>query len=325
MAKLTGVNIAIDVEEIELDDRSYVRTDADPKAGDIVRVDRLVEGWMWADLTVGAFYAVEEEDDERGPFFRDEAGDKRGFNGNHECSAVREAVAVFTPEPVVPKVGDYVRITKNQNAARVGAVVKVNAVRPKMRGQALPTVEYTWTTPDGLQIDRWVSDAYEVVPAPAPVAPPKRPFKVGDKVVLTATKARCGFGSRVKTGDIGVVAEILSSKAFPGKLRVDFPEHKRWNGYDEEFRLAMPADEYAASWAKLGRKPHEYKAGDIVKVTCAGAEHIAGIPVGTITEIVRAEGCGVRVAAKNLSGSNAWFVADSGVQLVTPVEQRLDK
>lgn len=104
----------------------------------------------------------------------------------------------------------------------------------------------------------------------AATAPPKP--KTGDIVVITANTN----ASRNKVGDIGKVGESTSYDAIvdvPGKTEGT----GNWTMY-EDMRLATPAEieKYEASlvqmekdavFTKAGRKPNEYRKGDVVRFT----------------------------------------------------------
>ena len=90
---------------------------------------------------------------------------------------------------------------------------------------------------------------------------------------------------------------------------------------DEEVAEAKAQAEKAtleAKWAKIGRKPNEFKEGDIVRVTDRlGA---MGLYVGFITEIA-AIGPGPHPLV--IGTNEIHYYAE--VELITPVESRFDR
>jgi hypothetical protein len=101
MAKLESVKTVVAAEKITVDGKTFMATDAYPKAGDIIRVDELVPNAMRADVTQGGFYPVLAAGGQ--VYFSDDAGDDRYFNKAYGHRAVRSAVTVFTPVAGVAK------------------------------------------------------------------------------------------------------------------------------------------------------------------------------------------------------------------------------
>jgi hypothetical protein len=156
MAKLNGVTVSPAVaERIQYNGVEYVKTDAPAKAGDIVRVNDLVND-MRIGITGGGFYEV--VNGPNGIYFDDDDGDERGFEpGAYPLKAVISALTVFTPatsaaapavsdpkhcdyvvlEPVDTKspeserlkVGDYAKLTDDSRSVfAVNDIVKITEV-----------------------------------------------------------------------------------------------------------------------------------------------------------------------------------------------------
>ncbi|MED3832975.1 hypothetical protein [Peribacillus frigoritolerans] len=160
----------------------------------------------------------------------------------------------------------------------------------------------------------------------------KRP-KIGDVVVITGNKEFFSRGSVNNVGDVGKISrEGDNGGSFgvevPGNLTVSNCTHK------SEVRLANAEEirtyETAVSevekaeveakkterWAKIGRKPNEFKKGDIVRVK----------------EYVMGDGSGIEVVESgprgDLSGGNYYF-GDSAtlgkhLELIAPVEAKFN-
>jgi len=86
-------------------------------------------------------------------------------------------------------------------------------------------------------------------------------------------------------------------------------------GWFKEHELELVTDE-ESRWAKIGRKPGEFKKGDIVRVTdsCGGR-----VKTGTITEVVYIDSDG-DFTVRDEDGDD-WYVE---AELIVPVEQRFD-
>lgn len=155
-------------------------------------------------------------------------------------------------------------------------------------------------------------------------------LKVGDYVVplesaddeyeITNTKMKLGKVVEERAGDYrDIEVEVI---AHEGDLRVGvtFPvESKHFRkATDEEVAQAKAEHERKQAeqkWAKIGRKPGEFKKGDIVRVVeCTGAHEI-----GEIVEL--AKDCANEYLGNDgvvLVGEPEWF------ELIAPVESRVD-
>jgi hypothetical protein len=128
--------------------------------------------------------------------------------------------------------------------------------------------------------------------------------------------------------EIGDIVEVVSLHSGGGFIRYEVLRNKHRSGmYAKRFVKATDEEvaeaQEAAKWAKIGRKPAEFKKGDIVRVNRV---HIGAHPEGTFGEVqydyVLTDGIGPRIVAMLRDGR---FVAlHSPAELITPVEQRFD-
>ena len=171
--------------------------------------------------------------------------------------------------------------------------------------------------------DLYVVDAEKAQekPEPAPT------FKEGDIVVITGNTNAHGF-------EIGTVGKITCLDVSDDQHRVSSLDgHDWWWLEESEMRHATQAEreqyeanakqaEKDAIFTKIGRKPGEFKKGDIVRVsTRADAHKVAGSLV-TIAEFREGGNC----------GGLAWLFEDYGrsitgqyLELIAPVESRVDR
>lgn len=153
-------------------------------------------------------------------------------------------------------------------------------------------------------------------------------FKEGDIVVITGNTTM----SANEIGDIGVIAELGEDR-----FVVNVKGRRQGRGWTwtvpEDVRHATQAEreqyeanakqaEKDAIFTKIGRKPGEFKKGDIVRVsTRADAHKVAGSLV-TIAEFREGGNC----------GGLAWLFEDyehiitgQYLELIVPVESRVDR
>lgn len=189
--------------------------------------------------------------------------------------------AVAEPKPI--REGDIVVITGNTNSSRnkVGDIGKLSAVgsvdvpqRPKLpgnNGNYTRTTEMRHATPS------------EIAEYEQAVAPKDEPLKVGDYANVVG-------GGNFKTGDIvkilrddnsgfsPLLCALVSVSEEYGEIEEGVREYKNYDNIrkatDEEVETAKrKADEATAKarkeavFTQSGRKPNEYRKGDIVMVT----------------------------------------------------------
>lgn len=167
----------------------------------------------------------------------------------------------------------------------------------------------------------------ETVDVYEPIEQAKYVPQEGDIVVITDDSA-----SNHSLGDIGKITEVKVDT-----FRVTVPGKKNRGNWlmDFRFRKATPAEvekyeqalmeiekahkdtEIAEKWAKIGRKPNEFKKGDVVKA------RTLWIPSEVINDhigIIEDEGydmVGIKFGNGRYCGA---CITDGNVELITPVE-----
>ena len=178
------------------------------------------------------------------------------------------------------------------------------------------------TLKDGSVFEGTAQEYAELVKLGEGIAESKDEYvpKVGDIVVITGNTN----GSINKVGDIGRVGERLGSEG----VRVHVPGKPSglFGGNYTRFDEMRPATEeekkqykQAEKFAKLGRKPGEFKKGDIVRVKWllgkGYVDEIAEIKSGP-------EGAGCGGNYKLNDGNKETLGED--LELIAPVESRVD-
>jgi hypothetical protein len=148
--------------------------------------------------------------------------------------------------------------------------------------------------------------------------PKVEPLNVGDYIValpesdreygITNTDMKLGKIIEVDDDEIEVETIAHKDSSEVGQTYAVEPKY---------FRKATEEELVGARWVKIGRKPNEFKKGDIVRVirnNPYGAEVERGF-VGEITSYDTNNSFNV--------GGNGWMCSSS-VELITPVEARFD-
>lgn len=141
----------------------------------------------------------------------------------------------------------------------------------------------------------------------------ERKFKVGDyvKIVDEASQPIFPEGSIVK------IKEVDESDDDVPYLVVSLDGKKDTWCSEEDIELVTEEEKEQAKWAEIGRKPGEYKAGDIVQFT----EDTGSFEYqkDSITILDRVNGEKIRFGGeKGYTGFTSW------IKLIVPVEQRFD-
>lgn len=348
MAKLqnvTTVNMLDgEITAIKYNGAVYSKVDGIGKLGDILlRVKCGIPG----QVSLGGYFEGQdsESDDDQSIYYRDEDGDVMGSSRDrfvvfrkaetttasapfaemvvsrveaveHRMDAIE---AKLTPESEPLKVGDYAVVT-DERSDKFDEVVEV-------RKEDAWAFDFRCYSLCGRGSELF--NAYDLRKATeaevaAATTPPKP--QTGDIVVITANTN----GSRNKVGDIG---KVVGEDRGLGSREVDVPE-RSYNGYGNyteypEMRLATPAEieKYEASlvqiakdaaFAEAGRKPNEYRKGDVVRVLDDG---IYKRLIGEVVEVADAYG--------GLSGGNVVMtcgaiVLGDDVEIVCFAENRAD-
>jgi hypothetical protein len=129
------------------------------------------------------------------------------------------------------------------------------------------------TLADGMVIEGTIEELKQMgVKFPVEEA---EPLKVGDYVKVVAAES-----SVAKNGDIFKITHVNGVFPFEGQRIGDFAEEQFYDreivrATDEEVAEAkakLAEEENVAKWAKIGRKPNEFKEGDFVKYKKCFAE-----------------------------------------------------
>lgn len=174
--------------------------------------------------------------------------------------------------------------------------------------------------------DDWegYSDEVILVEKAPTLAPPAPKFNVGDYAkVVGATRFR-GISE-------GTFVKISSELDEDGEYEVYLIDKSNYD-YAEPEDLVKPTEkeieelEKEEKWAKIGRKPYEYKEGDLVRVTEDNARLSRNMEgdIGYISE-VGSFGDWIKVEVDAREGSTGNYHKADSIELVTPVEQRFDK
>lgn len=295
-------------------------TDREPKAGDFVKFDDPDNG----DITIGKYYEIIEVDSAGDPQIVDDAGDKYDTYG--EEFEVYEKVSTTQPETIRHNGATYTLVGRKAQPGDV--VVFTESDSPFVtNGKSYGPV----TEEDG---NLYVADDYDDedrvkvyniyfnrksanVKVYAPVAPKVEPLKVGDyaKVVNASDFHFLSDGDVVEIlGDACAPTNHSVKRLSDGKVQ-RVPKDQLVRLTDEEVTQAKAQQAEIERWEAIGRKPNEYKKGDIVRITHKyGARSVS---VGDIVEVGRP------------CDSSGFFDAKYGYvldgELITPVESRFDR
>lgn len=165
----------------------------------------------------------------------------------------------------------------------------------------------------------------------------EKPLKVGDYVVplesaddeyeITNTKMKLG---KVVEGDVDCCCYIRievvaheNDKEVGNSYQVESKYFRK--ATDEEVAQAKAEYERKQAeqkWAKIGRKPGEFKKGDIVRVIDAS---FSGHENGDISEIIKYDEIKIMYEVKKMRDTvvGGWLYSDA-IELIAPVESRVD-
>jgi len=301
------------------------------------------------DLTRGKAYKVTGIDSCGDPEFVDDAGDPRACLSEGEyvvlepvaddLSAIESELAAMkakvaemerqlaevkkgTPEDRL-KVGDYAKVVNpTAGFSTKGQIVKIT----EDDGTTIP---FNTEGLDGKYTGWYLEESLvratdeEVAEAKHKLARDKIQPGVYVKLQIPeGSRPRYGWGD-AKNGDIGKVASRDGDE-----VRVDFPVQSGWKALIHELVLATEEErkkaEAADKWAAIGRKPGEFKVGDVVryigKNPHGNALAVDGFK-GIITTIERVSASDVKLTKPAFvkSGNDTWADKDD-VELIAPVE-----
>ncbi|AZU61031.1 hypothetical protein [Neobacillus mesonae] len=349
MAKITlenGMVIEGTVEElkamteafgVQTEEAEYRKvTDRKPKAGDYVK---FYDDDKDFDITGGKYYEIAGIDFVGDPKFIDDVGDVNNAIFDDKNFEVFEKVGAETinTEKLTHNGAEYTLVHRKAQPGDVVVFTKVQSfVDDVTAGEVYKIVgiddvgdayfkddvnERNFSATEG-GADRSTYKVYALVAKPEPE------LKVGDYAKVVAG----GKWHPLNTGDI---VELLIDNdpggTQPYKAKQLTDEH---TAYFEVSQLVRATDEEVAEakrklaekvetekWAKIGRKPNEFKKGDIVRIKYDEAYqsyHKAG-DIGEITT----EPCDTfRVKTPRIDSVN--WVRPSDIELIAPVEIRFN-
>jgi hypothetical protein len=206
-------------------------------------------------------------------------------------------------------VGDYARVVANDTGhrAKVGDIVKIvedEHDHHPYRCEKLNGEDVLWFKEHELAP---VTEE-EIAQAKAELAAPK--FEVGDyaKVISRVHTENTGEGAH--EFEIGEIVKLIEADSgYANGFTAESLHGARWFIVAED--LAKATDE-EIRWAKIGRKPGEFKKGDIVRLLEYSGAHEAG----TLVE--------VHDNGNYKADDSVWGGEFDRYELVVPVEQRFD-
>ena len=326
-AELSGVEFPTKAEEQP--EPNYRKIDkADAKVGDFVKFAGGTED-SYDFVTVGNYYEITGIDSSGDYEFIDDDGDEMDTDDmSFEVYTLRQPEEEPAVEPL--KVGDYAKITgkvvtrseRGGHAFEIGEIVKVVDVRTALTCEKLegdtPSNQYV-SSEDAVQ-------ATDAEVAEAKAAAHTASFKVGDYAKLKTVHP--GLGG-FRTDEIVKVIDLEAGGRYEFQV---FKVNSRIHGYTNASNLEKVSAEEVAKikaeaklaekWANIGRKPNEFKKGDIVKVLIDKACRSCNMSgdIGEIT-VVSSRDFKVEVPARIGDGN---FHGANTIELITPVEARFD-
>lgn len=347
MAKLTGVKtidmVGGEITKVEYNGELYAKVDERVSNGDIVLSPGII------DAKEGNFYVVNTKDSYGDIAILDDIGEKRSALGvfktfrkvstqspsqspslESRVETLETKVAALEGNEVGD--GEYRKVTGRR--PRVGDFVKYDK-NPYTFGELTVGEYYEIKEIDYYDDPQIVDDDGELYDISGDE------FEVYEKVGAEngtqlkdeITALRVGdYAKFIKedTGTDGVkVGEIV--KLTGEGVAFDFEFERVYDGHksltDANYLTKATDEEVAeakakARWAAIGRKPNEFKEGDIVcilKDNANGSNHKSG-DIGVVDSKSNIE---FRVRTPRINSVN--FVRPQDVELITPVESRFDR
>jgi hypothetical protein len=208
-------------------------------------------------------------------------------------------------------VGDYARVVANDTGhrAKVGDIVKIvedEHDHHPYRCEKLNGEDVLWFKEHELAP---VTEE-EIAQAKAELAESK--FEVGDYAKVIEP----GY-----CGDIEVdsIVRITKPKDDDGHYRAELLDGSDYDYFADDQLEKVTEEEFAQiRWAKIGRKPGEFKKGDIVR-------YLGGAPTkkGELVEVYE-DTSGTTTKIKWVDDYGVCTERNDDLELVTPVEQRFD-
>ncbi|MED3649986.1 hypothetical protein [Heyndrickxia sporothermodurans] len=305
--KQMGVKFPIE-ETAEKGEGEYRKvTDRKPKAGDFVKYDESPRSY----LTSGKYYEINRIDSYGDPRITDDDGDDYDTDGDD--FEVYEKVSANHPTETITHNGATYTLVDRK--AQPGDVVVFTETKGIWFKNGTPYIVM-----DGVKVESYDGEIAEVyresvnrtpanVKVYAPVAKQAEPLKVGDYVVpLPESNDIYGItNTEMKLAKVGEIHD-------DGGIQIEIVAHENskeiGGGYDVDAEYFRKATDEEARWAKIGRKPNEFKKGDIV----CGPTDEARFTVLSDYEIA---------SGKVIFETGCESLSE--VQLITPVEARFDR
>lgn len=292
---------AVEIEKVTYKGREFVKGEWPAAKGDLLRCHTDYFG-----VSVGSFYVVKGLDAVGDAMFDDDDGDERNVG-------IPQIFDIYKP---VEQPRQYREVKRE---ARAGERIKIVAplwARGRYKiGDEFIVLESDrgFVRVDG--VDIVVSHSEYVVLEPERSRP-----KVGQYVRILVDHHNLPKGSIAKINgddcsDIPFLCTLLDGSDY------DF--------YREDEIEVIGDDEETAKWATIGRKPGEYKVGDLVELGNITTPHgLKGISDGMIVEIEYFDGRDYLVRAPKgvvIRGLDTYTRPSDIKTLVCPVEHRFDR
>lgn len=152
------------------------------------------------------------------------------------------------------------------------------------------------------------------------------PLKVGDYAVVTSLSMSTGFRrSDVSLGDIGKIIEVDRSRVpYRFERQTDgfvtwFAEGRLTKATDEEVVEAKAQAKHNAIFTQSGRKPNEYRKGDIVRYI--GSANVKGMLVDVVSDTY--DGL-TKIKYQKSVGHGTCTERSNAIEIVAFVENRLN-
>lgn len=216
-----------------------------------------------------------------------------------------------------PRVGDYVKFSETDDTGiTLGKYYEILAIDEDGDPKIIDDYDET-----SYAIS---SEEFEIYEKVGEDKPAEEPLKVGDYAKIVDKKHGHHF-------NIGDIIKLVASGYNPNFKAERVPDGEIW--YVDESELVKATDEEVAQakaelerkkadeaerakWAKIGRKPNEFKKGDIVRLL----EGTGANEEGEIVEIAEDGGRSYIDECGDTYGSmTGWF------ELIAPVESRVDR
>jgi hypothetical protein len=330
MAKLEGVKVIDmvdgDVTKVTYGGAEYVKVDGDPKAGDIglFKENAYIAGDF--DIVISIDEAGDPELEDSGNWYAFYLTFFRKVNAptlTDRVTSLESRVDELGGEKCCTlKVGDYVKVIREYCEHDVDDILKITATAKghDFRVDRIGHDDYGFI--NAKRIVRATDEEVEKARAEAKLEPK---FKVGNfvKVKLGAKKDYCGrelvgwakYGQGlINIGSVGEVIEKVDGgiyAKFDRNAEIDGCDVSRFFLADDEYEVLSEIEQKRAS---IGRKPNEFKKGDIYEIT----HFQGGSRKGTITAVKRVE-------ESRIFGTDGYYANFDFIKLIAPVEARVDR